>query len=162
MRYAESSLDYFSLLKASETPNASKETKKVRVAILADCAIQQLTTLIKSLGLRNSVMVEVYEGGYDSVDIEILNPESALYAFDPQFVIVLMSGEKLKARLYDSLDRQSFVSDTVGRIEKLWETFHANSSAILVQSTFVLPSERAFGNYELKVAELRRLRLFGD
>ncbi len=153
MRYTESSLEYLSLLKPSAAPNASKDTKKVRVAILADCAIQQLTTLIKSLGLRNGVVVEVYEGGYDSVDLEILNSKSALYAFDPQFLIVLTSGEKLKARLYESADRHSFASETVARIENLWETFRVNSSAVLIQSTFVLPSERAFGNYELKVAD---------
>jgi FkbH-like protein len=151
VRYAGSSLDYLSLLKASDTTPG--DAKTIRVAILADCAIQQLTTLLKSLGSRNGIVVETYEGGYDLVDLEILDPESALYAFDPQYLIVLMSGEKLKSRLYESMDRQSFAAETVGRIETLWGAFRANSSAVLVQSTFVHPSERAFGNYELKVAE---------
>jgi FkbH-like protein len=152
LRYARSSLDYLSLLKAPDT-NAPENAKTVRVAILADCAIQQLTALIKSLGSRNGLSVEAYEGNYDSVDLEILNSDSPLYAFDPQFLIVLMSSEKLKARLYQSTDRQSFASETVARIEGLWETFRANSNATVVQSTFVLPSERAFGNYELKVVD---------
>jgi FkbH-like protein len=127
--------------------------KTVKVAILADCAVQQLTTLLKTLAARNEVALEVYEGGYDSIDLEILNPESGLYAFDPQYLIVLMSGEKLKNRLYDSTDRMVFAVDTIGRIESLWDAFGAHSGATIVQSTFVLPSERAFGNYELKAAD---------
>jgi len=152
VRYATSSLDYFSLLKEGGSAGVPKDAKHIRVAILADAAVQQLASLIKSLGARNAVAIDVYEGGYDSIDLEMLNPSSTLYAFEPQFVIVLMSGEKLKARLYESADRPSFAADTVRRIEGLWEAFRANSSATIVQSTFVLPTERAFGNYELKVA----------
>ena len=64
-----------------------------------------------------------------------------------------MSAEKLKSRLYDAADRSSFAADTVERIETLWSAFGKLSSATIIQSTFVLPSERAFGNYELKVAD---------
>ena len=35
----------------------------------------------------------------------------------------------------------------------MWSAFRAQSQATIIQSTFVLPSERAFGNYELKVAD---------
>ena len=59
-----------------------------------------------------------------------------------------MSSEKLKNCLYDSADRKVFAADTIERIESLWGAFGALSSATIVQSTFVLPSERAFGNYE--------------
>jgi FkbH-like protein len=129
------------------------EAKTVKVAILADCAVQQLTTLLKTLAARNGVALDVFEGGYDSIDLEILNPESSLYAFEPQYLIVLMSGEKLKNLLYDTADRMAFAADTIGRIEGLWRAFGARSGATIVQSTFVLPSERAFGNYELKAAD---------
>src|SRR6202041_2086769 len=49
--------------------------------------------------------------------------------------------------------RRAFADETVERLENLWNAFRAQSQATIVQSTFVLPSERAFGNYELKVAE---------
>ena len=68
-------------------------------------------------------------------------------------MVILLSTEKLKARLYASGERRGFADETVGRLENLWATFRAQSQATIVQSTFVLPSERAFGNYELKVAE---------
>ncbi len=153
MRYSADALDYSSLIKEAGALTVPAGAKTVKVAILADCAIQQLTTLLKTLAARNGVALDVYEGGYDSIDLEVINQDSDLYRFDPQYLIVLMSGEKLKNRLYDSTDRKSFVADTIGRIENLWRAFRAQSSATIIQSTFVLPSERAFGNYELKVAD---------
>ena len=153
MRYSADTLDYSALTREADALAAPAGANTVKVAILADCAVQQLTTLLKVLAARNGVALDVYEGDYDGVDLEILNPESGLYAFAPQYLIVLMSAEKLKSRLYDAADRKAFAADTVGRIESLWSAFGARSSATIVQSTFVLPSERAFGNYELKVAD---------
>ena len=153
MRYSAETLDYSALMKEAAALDVPPGAKTVKVAILADCAIQQLALLLKALAARNGVALDVYEGGYDSIDLEILNPDSSLYAFGPQYLIVLLSGEKLKTRLYDSADRMAFAADTIGRIEGLWGAFGARSAATIVQSTFVLPSERAFGNYELKAAD---------
>jgi FkbH-like protein len=153
LRYSTDCLDYLTLTKAAGDCAAPGDARTVKIAVLADCAVQQLTTLLKVLAARNRVALEVYEGGYDSIDLEILNPDSGLYAFGPQFVIVLMSSEKLKSRLYDSANRTTFAADNVERIVTLWSAFAAQSSATIVQSTFVLPIERAFGNYELKVAD---------
>jgi FkbH-like protein len=153
MRYAANILDYFELLKGADCISPAKSARTVRLAVLADCATQHLVVMIKALGARNNLKVEVYEGGYDGIDLEILNDESGLYSFDPQYVIILMSGEKLKERLYDCDERKSFAGEIIARLENLWDSFRAHSNATLVQSTFVLPSERAFGNYELKVAD---------
>ena len=153
MKHAMLSLDYFALAKEAKGLKTSEAAKVIRIALLADCATQHLATIMRAIAARNNVRAELYEGNYDGVDLEILDPNSELYAFNPQYVVVLLSSEKLKARLYASNDRRSFADETVGRLENLWSTFRAHSQATLIQSTFVLPSERAFGNYELKVAE---------
>jgi FkbH-like protein len=153
MRYAANLLNYFELLKGAESLSVPENARTVRLAVLADCATQHLVTMIKVLGARNGIRVDVYEGGYDGIDLEILNKESGLYSFDPQYIIVLMSSEKLKERLYDCEERKSFAGETIARLETLWESLRAHSNATVIQSTFVLPSERAFGNFELKVVD---------
>ena len=153
MKHAMVSLDYFALAreaKGLKTPRpprsfASRSWRTARPSILA--------TIMRAIAARNNVQAEVYEGNYDGVDLEILDPNSELYAFTPQYVVILLSSEKLKGRLYASKDRRSFADETVGRLENLWSAFRAHSQATIIQSTFVLPSERAFGNYELKVAD---------
>jgi FkbH-like protein len=153
MRYPAASLDYFALLKESSNINVASTAKVVRVAILADSATQHLVTMMKVLAAKNNTILQVYEGGYDGIDLEILNPLSGLYSHDPHYVIVLMSSEKLKSRLYNSEGRNTFAAETIERLENLWNVFRAHSSATIIQTTFVLPNERTFGNYELKVAE---------
>ena len=153
MKHAMLTLDYFALSKEAKALKMSSAAKVIRIALLADCATQHLATIMRAIAARNNVLAEVYEGNYDGVDLEILDPNSALYAFNPQYVVVLLSSEKLKARLYASGDRRTFADETVGRLESFWTAFRAHSQATIVQSTFVLPSERAFGNYELKVAD---------
>ena len=153
MKHAMLTLDYFALSKEAKALKISSAAKVIRIALLADCATQHLATIMRAIAARNGVQAELYEGNYDGVDLEILDPNSALYAFTPQYVVILLSSEKLKARLYASGDRRTFADETVGRLENLWGAFRAHSQATIIQSTFVLPSERAFGNYELKVAD---------
>jgi FkbH-like protein len=153
MKHAMVSLDYFALAKEARALNTAEAAKVVRIALLADCATQHLTGIMRAIAARDNVRAEIYEGNYDGIDLEILDPNSALYAFAPQYVAILLSSEKLKARLYASGDRRTFADDAVGRLENLWTSLRAQSQATIVQSTFVMPSERAFGNYELKVAD---------
>jgi FkbH-like protein len=153
MKDASLSLDYFALAKEAKALNTSGAAKVIRIALLADCATQHLSDITRAVAARNNVQAEVYEGNYDGVDLEILDPNSALYAFNPQYVVILLSSEKLKAHLYVSSDRRGFADETIARLENLWTAFRTQSQATIIQSTFVLPSERAFGNYELKVAE---------
>ena len=153
MKHAMLTLDYFALSKEAKELNTSGAAKVIRIALLADCATQQLADITRAIAARNNVQAEMYEGNYDGVDLEILDRNSALYAFNPQYVVILLSSEKLKAHLYASGDRRSFADEMVSRLENLWNAFRAQSQATIIQSTFVLPSERAFGNYELKVAD---------
>jgi FkbH-like protein len=153
MKHATLTLDYFALSKEASALKTAADAKSIRIALLADCATQHLATIMRAIAARNGVQAELYEGNYDGVDLEILDPDSALYAFAPQYVVILLSSEKLKARLYASADRSTFASETLARLENLWGAFRAHSQATIIQSTFVLPSERAFGNYELKVAD---------
>jgi hypothetical protein len=97
MKHASLSLDYFALAKEAKALNTSGAAKVIRIALLADCATQHLADITRAIAARNNVQAEVYEGNYDGVDLEILDPNSALYAFNPQYVVILLSSEKLKA-----------------------------------------------------------------
>jgi FkbH-like protein len=147
----EAHLDYLRLVKEARIVDTLKLDKTIRLAIVADFATQQLTPLLKVLFARRGFRLEVYEAGYDTIDLEILNPASSLYAFEPQFVAILMCAQKLKAKLHSTDDRSKFVEQSVARFTGLWTVLKENSGATIIQSNFVIPSERAFGNYELKI-----------
>lgn len=146
-------LNYLEMLKEAKSLAAVHYDKEIRLALLCDFASQQLVPLLTVLCARRGVRLEVYEAGYDTIDLEILSPDSALYAFKPQYVALLLSSQKLTAKLETASDRASFAADTVSRLENLWSILSQHCQATIIQSTFVIPSERAFGNYELKVEE---------
>jgi FkbH-like protein len=150
---ASAGLDYLQLVKEAKDLGAADATKALRIAILADFATQQLVPLLKALCARRGFRLEIYEAGYDTIDLEILNRESGLYAFAPDFIAVLMATQSLLPRLYATDARSDFAGETVTRLVGRWSLLRERSSATILQSTFVLPSERAFGGYELKVAE---------
>ena len=137
MKHAMLSLDYFALAKEAKALNISGAAKVIRIALLADCATQHLADIMRAIAARNNVQAEVYEGNYDGVDLEILDASSALYAFAPQYVVILLSSEQLKARLYSSGDRRAFANETVGRLENLWSAFRTQSQATIIQNAAV-------------------------
>src|SRR5271154_2359455 len=137
MKHAILTLDYFALSKEAKALHKSSAAKVIRIALLADCATQHLATIMRAIAARNNVQAEVYEGNYDGVDLEILDSNSALYAFSPQYVIILLSSEKLKARLYASSGRRTFADETVGRLENLWSAFRTHNQGRILQTTYV-------------------------
>ena len=145
-------LDYFRLVSEARTLDPSACPRTLRLAVLADFATQQLVPLIKVLCARSGYRIEVYEAGYDSIDTEILNPRSGLYQFDPQFIAILNAAEHLKKRFYETDDRAGFSESIVARVINLWKVLKQNSKATIIQSNYVVPVERIFGNYEAKVA----------
>lgn len=150
---ANDQLDYLSLIKKSRRIDVSNITQTIRLAVLSDAATQQLIPLLAVLCAERGVKLDIYEAGYDAIDFEILNPISDLYKFDPQYIIILLSSHKLKSKLHSLQNPATIVDDTIDRLTNLWSALKQNCSATVIQSNFVTPSERAFGNYELRVEE---------
>jgi FkbH-like protein len=153
MRNDLGEMDYFTLAKEAKTLDTGRCVRTARLAVLADFATQHLVPILKVLAARNGTRLDVYEADYDQIDVDILNPQSGLYEFDPQYAAILVASEKLKSRFYESDDQGAFAETSIGRFKNLWEVLRQHSAATVIQGTYVLPSERAFGNYELKAAD---------
>jgi len=97
----QSGLDYFQLLaEARKIPQdgCGEPTAKLRLAVLADCAVQHLQPLLRALFQRKGIHVEFYEGAFAAIELEARNPASRLYEFQPQMVVVLHSVQALRHR----------------------------------------------------------------
>ena len=76
---------------------AAKEldTPSVKVALLGDTATQLLVTSVKGEAAARNMALDIYEGEYNQVDRQLLDPTSDLYQFDASIVIVFQSTHKL-------------------------------------------------------------------
>jgi FkbH-like protein len=142
-----SELNYAQLVKKARRLDCASGSK-LRVALLADVSVQHLTPLLRVLFAGHGVEVEIYEAGYDTIEVEALNPDSELYAFKPQVVVILQSIMKLKSTFFNAFGhRGSFVQTQANNIEGVWSAIRKHTPAVILQSTFALPYERPFGNF---------------
>jgi len=71
------------------------ETPSLKVALLGDTATQLLVTSIKGEAIDRNIALDIYEGEYNQVERQLLDPTSDLYQFDASIVIIFQSTHKL-------------------------------------------------------------------
>jgi len=155
MSTTESNLGYAALLAESRRLDATGRGKsKIKVALLSDAATQRLAPILRTLFARQGVDAEIYEGPFDAIELEVYDRDSGLYKFQPQVVVVLNCVQALRAAfLRPETDAASFVDATSKRIARIWEAIQTTTPATIIQSNFVLPYERFFGNFDQKIPQ---------
>jgi len=147
-------LDYSRLVAASKKIEPAIERPVLKLALLSDAATQQFVPVLRTLLDANGFSADVYEGGFDAIELEVYDSSSKLYSFDPDAVILLNAAQALRASFSKRQNSATdFVSESLARITAIWNAIQSRSRAVVIQSTFALPLERYFGNYDLKVAE---------
>src|SRR4026209_2486588 len=151
---ARRDLDYFKLLKESRETSASERpaNKKIRLAVIGDCATQHLTVLLRVLFSRHGLDADIYEGAFDAAEGEARNPRSGLYRHEPEVVIVLNTVQALRDKFYQrSGSAGDFRDETVSRLTGVWDALRAHTQATVPQTTLGAPFERLFGQYDRQV-----------
>ena len=147
-------LDYGALLAASRRLELPPSAQKVRIALLSDAATQRFVPVLRALFARHNIDATLYEGPFDGIELEVYDRNSELYRFEPNFVVLLNSVQALRAEfLRPETNPASFASATSDRIVRIWEAIQVNLPATVIQSNFVLPYEKFFGNFDQKVPE---------
>ncbi len=67
----------------------------IRVAIVGDTATQLLSIAIRGTGVERGYNIELFDAPYNQVEQQLLNPNSDLYSFDADFIVVFQSTHKL-------------------------------------------------------------------
>ena len=147
-------LDYRRLLTASRKLVPASEKPPLRLALLSDAATQQFVPVLRVILDRSGFCANIYEGPFDAIEIAAYDPSSQLYSFDPDLVAILHATQPLHAGFANrNTSASTFVNETLARITGVWSAIRSNSRATIIQSTFALPRERYFGNYDLNVSE---------
>src|SRR5436190_10241236 len=145
-------LIYADLVRAARRLDPAQTTSKIRIALLSDAATQQLVPLLRTLLHRQGIHAEIYAGAFDAIQIETLSPSSPLYEFAPEVVVVLSAVQALRASFAGRTGgAQEFAEDKLRSITAAWDAIHAHApKAAILQSTYVMPYERFFGNFDHK------------
>ena len=126
--------------------------KPVSIALLGDSATQLIAQALKGYGFEEGLAVELFEGDYDQIDLQIIHPASELYEFQPAFTIIHKTSQKLLLEYYKSemKDRLHFAERIAAKIESWIQLMASRMHTRVILSNFPELTDIVFGNYASK------------
>lgn len=121
---------------------------ELRLAVLGDCATQHYRATLEACVKLRGVWAEVYEAEFDTIQFEVLDPNSGLRAHRPQAVVLFNCLQALEHR-FPHADPATFADDVAAEIVGTWDRIGA-FDAVVVQHTFCLPVSRTMGGFSAR------------
>jgi FkbH-like protein len=125
-----------------------------KIAVLGNYATQFLCKSIRQEFRSSSSEIEMYEADFRQIDFEIINKESGLYTFAPDFIIIHESMLGLRDDFYKlgPKERATFADRMTVRLNELIELVKNRlPHAKLIYPTQALENDMVFGHYYAKV-----------
>ncbi len=117
-------------------------TEKLKLAVLGSYSIQHLVKLLRLFLDRELINAEIYEGEYDGINMDVLDPASPLYSFDPRFVVILLRHNDFK------MQDEASLKEAITYTENIISKVSAINSVTVFISNIALPPERPWGTLE--------------
>ena len=143
-------LSYRRLAKKGRLLEKERVEPQHRIAILSDAASQQFVPVLRALFQENGINVEIFEGSFDAIELEVFDPESRLYRCRPETIILALCTQALRSRYFHDPD-DDVVKRSMERIQQIWTALRSHTAAQVIQFNYAIPYERFFGNYEVQV-----------
>jgi FkbH-like protein len=145
-----------SIRKKAHTRNLARHAsanKKIRLAILGGYSLYPLHELIEHLGEVNGLAMELWQGDYDNYISEIMDDDSALYAFNPH-IVFLLPGERRCAYTGPLTDArelpQAEAQRVVDSLLDLARKAHEKTQAEIIMTNFMLPARHDLGPFRAR------------
>ena len=155
----------FSALKKNLRKDFSDFTK-YQIALLGDSATQMLYQAIRGYGYDNELDLDIYEADYDQIERQILDPTSELYEFNPKFIVIFPSTQKLMSKFHKLTkpEQSDFAVSYIDHLQQLWQAVNSKLDCTIIQFNFTELNDGVFGNYANKthysfLYQLRKINL---
>lgn len=141
--------DYLQMARLGRKLSANTNNYPViKLAILSDNSTQQLTNVIKASIWGQKFYPEIYEGEIDSIATEVLDENSGLHQFTPQYVWLNLCSQNYRDRFYHarSKEKEALPANYAGEVFALVDALAARGYQVIL-NTLAPSQERFFGNY---------------
>jgi FkbH-like protein len=144
--YLPDGFDYIKLMGLGR--DQSDDDQSARVAVLGFCTTQYYTATLRGLGKAGGFPVVTYEPEYNTVHQTVLDAESALYSFRPDFVVILTAVQALRTVLLSvgPTERVEAAEREARQLVSIVKRAAEIPGVTIVVNEFVVPYERAWGN----------------
>lgn len=155
----------FNTLKKN-TKKSFKDFVPVKLAILGDNATQLMNIALKGYGYQLKTDLNIYESDYNQIEQEVFNFESGLYSFEPDFVLIFHSVERMNEKFYksDYEQRETFFQNELDTYSEIVNIISEKLSAKIIFLNFPVIVDSVFGHFANKTKEsftyqLRKINL---
>jgi len=134
-------------------------TVPYRLAFLRSFTLEPVVPLVQAHAFLHAIDLKVEMGDFNTYAQEMLDPESKLYRWEPQAVILAIQTRDLVPALWDgfselsSADRKHVVEETVQNLKSWIAAFRSHSKASLILHTFELPERPEAGVLDTQAKE---------
>ncbi len=145
--------DYSTLLNLGRKWDSIKSDgmRKIRVAFIGSTSIQLIVSVSRALLTKYGLYAEIYEGEYNGMQVDILDEESEMYAFHPEYIVLLPDYRdilKYKPAVFSTPeDQKKNVENAVDEYSRMVRVIHDRlPNCQIFVSNFVKPFEEPLGN----------------
>jgi FkbH-like protein len=122
----------------------------VRAALASSYTTAQFASLLRLAALGRGIHLQLFEADFGAYAQSVLDPGSALYEFDPDYVI-LAPHEGAVGFPALSEDADGTLESEVAQWRELWDAVARHSRARVLQQGFVIRPETAWGHVSTRV-----------
>lgn len=127
--------------------------QKVKLALLGDTATQFLHQALRGTAYEKGIDLDIYETEFDQVTQEIVDPNSGLYTFQPEVIIIFQSSHKLLTTYNKSTaaNQTQLASQRLDEVDKLYKALSSGLNAKVIYYNYTEIDDSVFGNYANKL-----------
>lgn len=138
--------------------NCNKSTEgyeeSYSLAILGTSSTQHLAKAIKGYAYEEKIALQIFDADYNQIDAQVLDQDSELYQFSPNFTLFWLCTEKLYEEFcQDSVKHTEFADMIMERLEQYWNLVNEHCNTKIIQFNFLFEDDRIFGNFGNKTEE---------
>lgn len=134
--------------------------RRAKIWLCSSFTVTNLSPLIRLAALRIGIDLEIHEGGYNQYRQEVIDPASAMYQAQPDFIVIACHEADLNLPTC-SQDPHHEVDKEAARWMSLWSDIKERSSATIIMFNFAVPMETPFGHLT-RGMEGSRCRMIDD
>ena len=122
-----------------------------KIAVLSSYTTHHFISIMKLFLYKEGISPLFYEGEYDGIAMGLLDPNSKIFTFKPEILIILTDQKDIKdfPQLFaDHKIIDAWVNENLEYYLNLWNHASAIKGCQIFQTTFVCPIYRPLGNME--------------
>lgn len=126
-----------------------------KIAILSSVTTHHFVSTLRLFCYQHGIAPIFYEGEYDGIAMELMNPDSKVFSFKPDILFLLTYHTDIKdyPRLFSTEEEiRQWVTQKVQHYQGFWNLANEIEGCHIFQTLFVIPIYRQLGNLEANYA----------